>query len=81
MPYPILIHFMGEDPMVAEVDEMPDPSDQFLACKNPRRRDGKDVSYLLQDIRTLLLPWHRIHCVEILSTGEEEEEVITFVRE
>ncbi len=81
MPLTVLVHFMTEDPMVAEVEEIPKPEDQFLACQNPRRRDGKDVRYLLPEIKTLLVPWHRIHCIEILPSEEEEEEIITFVRE
>jgi hypothetical protein len=81
MPMTVLIHLMQEDPMVAEIEKMPSSEDQFLACSNPRRRDGKDVRYLLQEIKTLLLPWHRIHCVEILPSTEEEETLITFVRE
>lgn len=81
MPMTVLIHMVGEDPIVAEIDKVPAPQDQFLACTNPRRRDGREVSYLLPEVRTLLLPWHRIHCVEILPSEEEEEELITFVRE
>jgi len=80
MPMTIMIHLVGEDPIVAEIEEVPASQDQFLACMNPRRRDGREVSYLLPEIKTLLLPWHRIHCVEILPS-EEEEELITFVRE
>ncbi len=80
MPMTVLIHLVGEDPIVAEIERIPAPEDQFLACENPRRRDGREVSYLLPEIKTLLLPWHRIHCVEILPT-EKEEELITFVRE
>jgi len=80
MSMTILIHMMNEDPIVAEVEEMPDPSDQFLMCENPRRRDGRDVSYVLPEVTSLLLPWHRIHCVEILPS-EQEEKVVTFVRE
>ncbi len=80
MAMTVLIHLVGEDPIVAEIEEMPAPQDQFFACMNPRRRDGREVSYLLPEIKILLLPWHRIHCIEILPS-EEEEELITFVRE
>ena len=67
--------------MVAEIKSMPKPEDQFLACQNPRRRDGSDVRYLNPDIKTLLLPWHRIHSIEIMAAPGEEEELITFARE
>ncbi|MBN1180286.1 MAG: hypothetical protein JXD18_13825 [Anaerolineae bacterium] len=81
MPLTILLHLTGEDPMVAEIDKMPEAADQFLACQNPRRRDGTDVKYLDPDIKTLLLPWHRIHSIEIMGAEGEEEEIFTFVRE
>lgn len=80
MPMTVMIHLMNEDPIVAEVDKIPDPTDQFLICENPRRRDGRDVSYVLPEVRSLIVPWHRIHCVELLP-GEDEEKVVTFIRE
>ncbi len=80
MAMTVLIHLMNEDPIVAEMEELPDPQGQFLICQNPRRRDGRDLSYVLPEVRSLIMPWHRIHCVEILP-GEEAEEVVTIVRE
>ncbi|HIE38936.1 MAG TPA: hypothetical protein EYH30_01880 [Anaerolineales bacterium] len=80
MPMTVLVHMMNEDPIVAEVDRLPDPTDQFLVCENPRRRDGRDLSYVLPEVRALIVPWHRVHCVEILPS-EEEEKIVTFVRE
>jgi hypothetical protein len=80
MPMTLLIHMMSEDPIVAEVDRLPDPSDQFLLCENPRRRDGSDLAYVMPEVRSLIVPWHRIHCVELLPSGEEEE-IVSFVRE
>lgn len=80
MPMTVLIHMLNEDPIVAEIDRVPDPSDQFLVCENPRRRDGKDITYLLPEVKSLLVPWSRIHCVEVLP-GAEEEKIVTFVRE
>lgn len=80
MPMTVLIHMMNEDPIVAEIERVPEPTDQFLVCENPRRRDGREIQYLLPEVRSLILPWHRIHCVEILPTGEEEQ-LVTFVRE
>lgn len=80
MPMTVLIHLTSEDPIVAEIERLPEPDDQILVCENPRRKDGRDVGYLLAEVRSVLLPWHRIHCVEVLPT-QEKEEVITFVRD
>jgi hypothetical protein len=76
----VLIHLMSEDPIVAEMESLPDPNAQFFTCENPRRRDGRDVEYVLPEVRSVMMPWHRVHCVEILP-GEEEEEIVTIVRE
>jgi hypothetical protein len=45
-----------------------------------RRRDGSDVSYILPETNTVVYPWTRVHCVEILPS-EAEEEIVSFIRE
>jgi hypothetical protein len=76
----ILIHIQNEDSMVGEVDQLPAPSDNFITIKNPRRRDGKDITNLEANVITIMLPITRINLVEILPTAEEEQ-IIGFVRE
>jgi hypothetical protein len=81
MPIEVLLHILNEESVMGEVDHVPDPKDQVLILKNARYRDGRDVTYLLPDTNTVIYPWDRIHCVEILSGEEEGEEVVSFVRE
>lgn len=76
----VLVHVKNEDPIVAEMDEMPSTTDNLIVLKNPRRRDGKDIHYLDASVQTVIYPYERINFVEILP-GEEEEEIISFVRE
>ncbi len=76
----VLIHVLNEESVVGEIDEMPTPTDQVLIVSNVRYRDGRDVSYVLPETNVVVYPWQRIHCLEIMP-GEEEDEVITFVRE
>jgi hypothetical protein len=76
----VLIHIVGEESIVGEIESIPEPTDQVLIVNNLRLRDGRDVSYLLPETDTVVYPWTRIHCVEILPS-EEEEEIISFVRE
>ncbi len=76
----IIIHIQNEDPVLGEVDELPSPSDQMIIVKNPRRRDGKDISYLDVNVMTVIWPVSRINFIEIMSSGDEEE-IISFVRE
>jgi hypothetical protein len=80
MPHTVLIHISNEEAVVGEVEELPDPSDQVLIVNNVRYRDGRQVSYILPETDTVVYPWARIHCVEIMP-GEEKEEAVSFVRE
>jgi hypothetical protein len=80
MPHTVLIHVLNEEAVVGEIENIPEPTDQVLVVSNLRYRDGRDVSYILPETNTVVYPWTRIHCVEILP-GEEEEEIISFIRE
>jgi hypothetical protein len=71
---------MNDDPLMGEVDNLPNPTDQFLILKNPRRKDGKDLAFIEANVTTLIWPFLRITFIEVMPTGEEEE-IITFVRE
>ncbi len=78
---PILIlHMLNEDPVVGDVDELPQKTDNLIYIKNPRRRDGKDLPYIEADVTTAAWPMSKISFIEILP-GSEEEEIISFVRE
>lgn len=76
----VLVHVKNEDPILAEVDEIPEPTDNLIILKNPRRRDGKDIHYLDLAVQTVIYPYERINFVEILPS-EEDEDIISFVRE
>lgn len=76
----IIVHIVNEDPVVCEVDELPSPADQFLLLHNPRRRDGKDIHYLDEEVTSMMVPWHRINFVQLMPSADVEE-VIGFVRE
>ena len=80
MAYTILIHILNEQAVVGEIEHLPEPTDQVLIVHNVRYRDGGEVSYVLPETDTVIYPWQRIHCVEILPS-ESEEEVVSFIRE
>ena len=81
MPISVILHISGEAPIAGEIDELPTPSDTILIVKNPRRRDGKDLTYIAaEEISSIVWPWDKINFLEILPS-EEEEEIIGFVRE
>jgi len=81
MAISVILHISGEEPIIGEIDELPNPTDVILIVRGPRRRDGKDLSYLAADeISAVVWPWDKINFLEILPS-EEEEEIISFVRE
>lgn len=81
MPHTVIVHITSADPFVAEIEEMPEPGDNFLKCSNPRSRDGKSLHYVDEDAASLIFPWHRISFVEIMPSEAEREEVEAFFRE
>ena len=76
----VVVHIANEDAIVCEIDEMPGRTDGFILMQNPRRRDGKDIHYLDEDVTSMIVPWHRINFVQLLPSAEAED-VIGFVRE
>ena len=76
----ILVHIQNEDPVLGEVDVLPDTKDLLITVKNPRRRDGKDLHYLEANVSSVMWPTSRINFIEIMPSGEEDD-IISFVRE
>lgn len=76
----VLVHIANEDPVLGEIEQLPGVSDTSLLVKNPRRRDGKDLMFLLANVTQVIWPMARINFIEILP-GEDEEELVSFIRE
>ncbi len=82
MPYTVIVHISNEDPIVAEIESLPGPTDTSVTFLNPHRRDGKPVHYFTAGLNSAVFPWHRITFIEVMTghTGKKEEE-IEFFRE
>ncbi len=80
MPTTILIHLLNEDSIVGEVETLPPPEANFITLSNPRRRDGKDIEYLQENVTSIMVAAHRVSVIEILPSAGEER-LVTFVRE
>lgn len=80
MAVTVIVHIANEEPIVCEIEALPEAQDQLLTLSNPRMRDGKELKYLEEDVSRLVVPWHRINFVQILPSAEAED-VIGFVRE
>lgn len=76
----VIVHINNEDPVLGEMDSLPEAVDQMVTIKHPRKRDGKDIHYLEPTVSVVVFPMHRINFIEIMPSGEEEE-IISFVRE
>jgi hypothetical protein len=80
MAIEVILHIHNADPVLGEIDEMPSPQDTYLKVNNPRQRDGKDIHYLQDNVVTVLWPMQQLTFIEILP-GQDEERIISFVRE
>ncbi len=80
MAVQVLIHIANEDPVVAEMEQLPGPADTCIVAMNPRTRDNKDLRQLLPNVTQVIWPMSRITFIEILPTSDEEK-VVGFVRE
>lgn len=76
----VIVHIMNEEPVVAEVEELPTGDAIYIQLMNPRKKDGKELHYLDEGVSSMLMPWHRINFIQIMPSAGVEE-VIGFVRE
>ncbi len=77
----VVIHVFNEDPFLAEVDEIPKPNDNFMVLRNPRKRDGKSLSFITNGATSFIYPWTRISFVEVLDETQGTDSVVGFFRE
>jgi hypothetical protein len=80
MAMTVIVHIRNAEPMLAEIEDLPDTTDTIIKLSNPRQRDGKDLIFLEHNVVTVYWPWSEIAFVEILP-GDTGEEVVSFVRE
>ncbi len=77
----VILHILNEDPVVADMEELPDPSATFFVCNNLRKKDGKPVSYLERGAKLVLFPWNRVNFIEVMESADEKRAVVDFFRE
>lgn len=70
----ILVHLANTEPVKVEVDALPMPSDNVLIGKNPRDLVDRELHWLEEGVRTIILPWWRINYIQVLPAAEEKEE-------
>jgi hypothetical protein len=80
MAIEVILHIHNSDPVLGELEEMPDLQDTMVKVTNPRHRDGKDLHYLQNNVVTVLWPVQQLSFIEILPS-ETEDQIVGFVRE
>jgi len=80
MPLTVIVHISGDDPFVAEIEELPGPTDQSVTFTNPRKRDGKPLHYVSDESISVIFPWHRISFIEVMPSEEARGEIDLFFR-
>lgn len=76
----IILHMLNEDPILAELDALPDPTHHSITVTNPRRRDGRPLHYVTEGASAFIFPLSRVTFIEIMEM-EKAEEVVEFFRE
>jgi hypothetical protein len=76
----VIIHIVGEESVMGEIEKTPGAGDSMILVHNPRRKDGRELDNIEPDCDTVLWPMARINLIEMVGPGEGEK-IITFVRE
>jgi len=81
MSITVIIHLAGADTMMADMDEMPDPTASYIICTNARTRDGKPIIYIDPEAELIFFPWARITFMESLPSGDAQDDFESFFRD
>ena len=76
----VVVHVVGEEPFLAEIEELPAPADQSVTFVNPRARNNKPLHYVEDQTISVIFPWHRISFIEVRPDEEARGEVDLFFR-
>jgi hypothetical protein len=77
----VIVHVLNQDPFVAEMEDLPDPKSSFIAFSNPRKRDGKAVTFIEKGAKLIMFPWNQLFFVEVMESAEERRQIVDFFRE
>ena len=73
MAHILLLHVANDDPVVIETDHLPEPTDTCILGNHPRRKDNKELHYIMPEVTTVIFPMWRINFIEVMPSGDEEE--------
>lgn len=70
----LLVHLANSEPIKIEVDALPTTNDTVLVGKNPRDHVDRELHWLEEGVRMIIVPWWRINYIQVLPAAEEQEE-------
>ena len=76
-----ILHVVGEESILCEIETMPQPTDNFVVIYNPTRKDGKAIPTLETSVTSVVFPWTRISYIELFEERSQRENVVGFFRE
>ena len=76
----VILHLMNEDPIVAEMETLPEATHLNIRVTNPRRRDGRALHYVTEGASSFIFPMSRVTFIEVMEL-EKAEEVVEFFRD
>lgn len=76
-----LLHLYNDDPILCDLDSVPEPRDNFVRVRNPTKRDGKPVEMINHGATSVLYPWSRITFIELFGEESQRDAVMGFFRE
>lgn len=62
-----ILHIQNDQPMLADLLEMPQPGDSALVCTNLRALDGRKPVFIERSDSTFVFPYQHIRFLEILG--------------
>jgi hypothetical protein len=77
----VIVHLTNEDPILAEMEQMPDAGDTNITVFDPHREDGNPIHYLREGSAAVVFPMHRVSSLEVIAEDRVTEEEITFYRD
>jgi len=60
-----VVHMIGEQPLLVDLETMPSPADVALVCTNMRNTSGKRPSFIDAIDSTFVVPYSQIRFIEI----------------
>jgi hypothetical protein len=77
----VIIHLTNEDPVMADMEELPSPTATCIYFTNPRKKDGKPVNWASAGSVAFMFAMSRVNFIEVMTSAEERRKVVGWVRE